>query len=951
MFIVRSSPWLLTSFVFLAACADQERFSAEIAQPMPAAVVRGEVTIIADVTSTVASVKEVASVDFSVDGTVIGTVTESTDSPTPNTKEFVFKWDSKAVQDGEHFLSVRAFDAAGATLSKPSLTVTVVVRNKGNQPNTQDPLPPTVVITRPADNTRVNQGDTVNIEVTAAVNSKSTNRTIKRVEFLIDGALAHSATTAPYAHAWSTAGAPSGAHSIVVKAVDSADKTAEASITLNVDVVAQAGDPTVSLTEPANNSTYSQGDVVTLRATAEASESRAITQVAFYANNGLIAVDSTPPFEADWNTLNAVAGTNILKAVALDDTNRTGEASVSVTVNGAADSQAPAITNFATTPAGGAAVGAPVQVTATVTDNVGVASVSLYDGATKLGDLTGNGSNYSMTWTPTAPATYSLHVKASDAANNVGSSQASSFTVSGMPWKSPTRFPFGEVTNNFGGNPGKLQFFMYVPADLPPNAPVVVALHGCTQTAQTYMSTSGWNTLADKYKFYVIYPQQRSKALTKPTDADKTGNPYKCFNWAGYYGYNFDRGQGENQSIIDMIDYVKNQPGYSVDPKRVFITGLSAGGGMAAAMLAFWPDVFAGGSVNSGPPVKCANIGSPGAQVEQNAYACMGITSSFGPRPPGAGEQCASGTACMANTVKKTPQEWGDLVRATGPQGFSGPWPRLMVWNGTSDELVDDANMDELVEQWTNVHGIDQTPDNSSNVLKPGNTKHTYKEYQKAGDPTPIVATVSLSGMRHGIAVDPQNKADDGGGGAGGYSWDMGIYSSYYAAKFWGITGGGTTPGAPVVNITAPSDKQLVQQTVTVTADVSDPSGTISSVAFFLDNAATPFATDNTAPFSVQWNSDPVSEGAHTLKVVATNAAGLSGTDTVNVFVRTQPATTCYTATNTEHAAAGRAHPGSGLTALYYYATGSEELLYFGSQTTSLNETSPGHFEKVASCP
>ncbi len=945
MSVARSYSWLFTSLVFLAACAEQDRFAVNIAQPMPDTVVRGEVMIVADVTSSVASVTEVARFDFSVNGGVIDKVTESTETDHPNIKEYVTYWDSSAVEDGEHLLSVRAYDATGAPLSSPSATVKVIVRNKGTQ---ADSLLPTVVIVKPADKASVNQGDDVKIEATAAVNAKATNRTIQRVEFIVDGELAHSATTAPYAHTWSTAGAPSGAHSIAVRAVDSADKTAQASITVNVEVEVLPGDPTVTLTEPANNSSYDQGDVVTLRATAEASESRTITQVAFYADNVLIERDSTSPFEASWNTLNAAGGAHTLKAVALDDTKRTGEASVTVTVKAAADSQAPAVKNFVANPAGGAAVNTPVQISAEVTDNVGVVSVALYDGATKLGDLTGSGANYSMTWTPTVEKTYSLQVKALDAANNPGSSQAITFTV-GPPWISPEKVLFKEITNFGGTNPGKLQMFLYVPENLPRNAPVVVALHGCTQDARTYMNYSAWNTLADKYKFYVIYPQQRSKALTKPTDADKTGNPYKCFNWAGYYGYNFERGQGENQSIIDMIDYVRNYQGYSVDSKRIFISGLSAGGGMAAAMLAFWPDVFAGASVNSGPPVKCANNGSPGAQVELDAYACMGITSSFGPRSPGAGEQCASGTACMANSMKKTPQQWGDLVRASGPQGFSGPWPRLMVWNGTSDELVDDANMDELVEQWTNVHGIDQTSDNSNTVLKSGNTRHTYKEYQKAGDPTPLVATVSLSGMRHGIAVDPQNKGEDGGGSAGSYSWDMGIHSSYYAAKFWGITGGSTTPGAPAVNITAPGDKQLVQGTVTVTADVTDPSGSITNVSFFLDNVL--FATDNTAPFSVQWNSDPVSEGAHTLKVEATNAAGLSGTDTVNVFVRTKPATTCYTATNTEHAAAGRAHAGSGLTAYYYYATGSEDLLYFASSTTSLDETSPGHFEKVTSCP
>ena len=70
----------------------------------------------------------------------------------------------------------------------------------------------------------------------------------------------------------------------------------------------------------------------------------------------------------------------------------------------------------------------------------------------------------------------------------------------------------------FGTNPGNLLMFDYVPSGMPSKAPLVLALHGCTQTATDYES-AGWNALADTYKFYVVYPQQQS---TNNTDLPAT---------------------------------------------------------------------------------------------------------------------------------------------------------------------------------------------------------------------------------------------------------------------------------------------------------------------------------------------------------------------------------------------------------------------------------------------
>ena len=150
-----------------------------------------------------------------------------------------------------------------------------------------------------------------------------------------------------------------------------------------------------------------------------------------------------------------------------------------------------------------------------------------------------------------------------------------------------------EVTG-FGANPGGLKMYEYAPASLGTKPAVVVVLHGCTQGAADVAQT-GWNSLADKLGFVVVYPEQST-----------TNNSERCFNWGGVYGdmTKIARNQYENASIKQMVD--KSVAAHSADTKRVFVVGFSAGGGEAAVMAAAWPDVFAAGAAIAGIPYHCA---------------------------------------------------------------------------------------------------------------------------------------------------------------------------------------------------------------------------------------------------------------------------------------------------------------------------------------------------------
>jgi poly(hydroxyalkanoate) depolymerase family esterase len=292
-----------------------------------------------------------------------------------------------------------------------------------------------------------------------------------------------------------------------------------------------------------------------------------------------------------------------------------------------------------------------------------------------------------------------------------------------------------EVTN-FGSNPGALKMYATVPSRPATSAGLVVALHGCSQSAAEYKK-AGWDTFAERFGFYVLYPEVTSGA--------------KCFGW--FETANTRRGSGQAASIAQAVEWMRNR--YAIDSTKIFITGLSAGGGMTASMLASYPDVFAAGASMAGLPANCASS--------------IGGSSS-----------CQQGT-------DKSPQQWADLVRTAAPSGTSR-WPRVAIWNGDADYTVNVKNLTELMEQWTQVNGIDQTAEATSTV-----GRATRREYRDASGRT-LVETWTISGMGHGTAVAPSA----GCGSTGAFILDVGLCSTEWSVRFFGLDDGTLPPPAPV---------------------------------------------------------------------------------------------------------------------------------------------------------
>lgn len=303
---------------------------------------------------------------------------------------------------------------------------------------------------------------------------------------------------------------------------------------------------------------------------------------------------------------------------------------------------------------------------------------------------------------------------------------------------------------SFGTDPGNLAMYEYVPDDLPAGAPVVVLLHGCAQDAAAYHQHSGWAEQADASGIALVYAQQNSG-----------NNATSCFNW--FEPTDVARDSGEARSIRSMVEHAVDT--HELDPGRVYVSGLSAGGAMAAELLAAYPDLFAGGSIVAGIPVGCAT----------------GMIDAF---------------TCMNPGKDRTPEQWGNEVRAKLPDGAD--LPRVAVWHGTSDTTVAPANGDASVAQWLNAGGAPTEPDATEQL--PGSTTASY---YGGGPDDAAVAHYSVSGLGHGTPVDPGSDC----GTAGAY-FLASVCSTGYTAQFWGIDGGSGPTDPPTEEPTDPPTEE-----------------------------------------------------------------------------------------------------------------------------------------------
>ena len=288
---------------------------------------------------------------------------------------------------------------------------------------------------------------------------------------------------------------------------------------------------------------------------------------------------------------------------------------------------------------------------------------------------------------------------------------------------------------DFGENPGTVNMYKYIPENLPAGPrPMVVALHGCSQTAEEYHDFSGWSDMANKFKFIVLYPEQTG-----------TNQAMSCWTW--YELSDSVRDSGEALSIKNMIFKMKED--YNISSSHIYVSGISAGAVMSAGLAVIYPDIFSGAAINSGIPFGCAS-------------------------------SMMDSSACMS-TQNYSPSEWA--ARAIEKNNYNEPgnikWPRVLLWHGVDDFMVNIGNLTELMEQWTELHGIDQNSDSAETVVE-----NTVKTDYKDNSGNILVSTYETSNMGHAVHVNPSEGCGDVGSI---FFYDAGICTAYESAIFFGL--------------------------------------------------------------------------------------------------------------------------------------------------------------------
>ncbi|WP_232493368.1 alpha/beta hydrolase family esterase [Novosphingobium kaempferiae] len=314
--------------------------------------------------------------------------------------------------------------------------------------------------------------------------------------------------------------------------------------------------------------------------------------------------------------------------------------------------------------------------------------------------------------------------------------------------------------SNFGPNPGALNGYVYISQTLRTNAALVVVLHGCTQNAAGYDIGAGWSDMADRHGFALIFPEQQ-----------RQNNPNLCFNW--FSPGDNRRDVGEALSIRQMVAAVTARHG--LDPARVFVTGLSAGGAMTSVMLAAYPEVFAGGAIIAGLPYGCANT------VPQ-AFDRM------------RGHGMPSGLELTA------------LVRSASD--YEGPWPTLSIWHGTADATVSHDNAQAIIDQWRTLHGARKAPDHLEAI-----GAHARRIWTDAAG-REVIELYTIHGMGHGTPLDTLSA--DGCGASGPYLLEANISSTQRICHFWGLAHETETGAAKVAKQPAlgPSDQEAAHDSI-----------------------------------------------------------------------------------------------------------------------------------------
>jgi poly(hydroxyalkanoate) depolymerase family esterase len=210
---------------------------------------------------------------------------------------------------------------------------------------------------------------------------------------------------------------------------------------------------------------------------------------------------------------------------------------------------------------------------------------------------------------------------------------------------------------------------MYVPDRLAARPALLVLVHYCGGSASAIFNGNGHDyvTGADRFGYIIVLPQI------------PPGRSIACFDVSTPQALRRDGGS-DSTGIASMVAYTRSH--FNVDPGRIVVSGFSSGAMMTNVLAAQYPDVFSAGSAFSGVPAGCFGTGTSGSLWN---------------------------STCSGGNDIRTAQQWGDLARSMFP-GYTGSYPRMQLWHGTTDTTLSYPNFGEELKQWTNLRQLSQTP-------------------------------------------------------------------------------------------------------------------------------------------------------------------------------------------------------------------------------------------------
>ncbi len=327
-----------------------------------------------------------------------GTTLLGTDLTSP----YTFDWTNITV--GTYFLTAKAYDNLNAIYTSAATKIIV-----------EDNSVPIVNITSPTNGTTLISPTNVLIEADAT----DIDGTISKIEFYSGSTFLGMDNTNPFSYEWVST--PVGDYKIIAKAFDNINAFAF-SDTVKFKVVVNNA-PVVSISDPANGTIFIAPAATAIKANATDSDGN-ISKVEFYDGSTLLGTDLTTPFTFDWSAI--AIGTHTITAKAYDDLNvSTISAPITITVK---ENEAPTVT--ITSPVSGTSAIAPANfvIKASATDNDGnISKVEFYAGASLLGQ--DNTSPYSFNWNAVSAGTYVLTAKVIDDLNATATSTAVTVVV------------------------------------------------------------------------------------------------------------------------------------------------------------------------------------------------------------------------------------------------------------------------------------------------------------------------------------------------------------------------------------------------------------------------------------------------------------------------------------------------------------------------------------------